>query len=42
MPSNIKLNIKKDQDDLCRSPGYCFDLDFILRKLEDFVTFQLG
>ena len=33
---------KQDQGDLCRSPGFYFDLDFILRKFLDFVTFQLG
>ena len=37
----IKQSLKQDQDDLCRSPGFYFDLDFSLRKFQDLETFQL-
>ena len=37
-----RLVKKQDQGDLCPSPGFYFDLYFILRKFFDFVTFQLG
>ena len=32
---------KQDQGDLCRSPGFYFDIDFILRNFQDLETFQL-
>ena len=33
---------QQDQGDQYRSPGFHFDLDFILRKFLDLETFQLG